>query len=244
MQYSYAANFQLADDLVSKLLSDKTGNEKFKAKIRDFELSVKDTIGKNNNGNHGSACQCQDVFFFFIVTMVVSLLTRSCAHNEGLDLRSFLIMPVQRVPRYKVLIEELLKLTPNHFPDKELLKQAFKSIKETATFIDETIRFKEGLTSVCLLVESIFSCVCIRCAACQILPTLHPDQKAVRQIQTSSRLACTTWACSRNVRYPRFLPSSSSTHVTPSSVNYLLTFYFVFALVPTGGGLWKRCRRG
>ena len=65
-------------------------------------------------------------------------------------------MPVQRVPRYKVLIEELLKLTPNHFPDKELLEQAFKSIKETATFIDETIRFKEGLTSVCLLVESIF----------------------------------------------------------------------------------------
>lgn len=76
-------------------------------------------------------------------------MNRSCAHNQGLDLRGFLIMPVQRVPRYKVLIEELLKVTPDHFPDKEPLKQALKSIKETATFIDETTRFKEGLTSVC-----------------------------------------------------------------------------------------------
>ena len=56
VQYSYAANFQLADDLVSKLLSDKTGNEKFKTKIRAFELSVKDTLGNNNNAKHGSAC--------------------------------------------------------------------------------------------------------------------------------------------------------------------------------------------
>merc|ERR1712224_289056 len=111
----------LADDLLSKLLSDGTGgNSKFKAKVRAFELEVKDTLGNNKNGKHGAAC---------------------------LDFRSFLIMPVQRVPRYKVLIEELLKLTPKHFPDKERLKQAFEAIKETATFIDETIRFKEGLTS-------------------------------------------------------------------------------------------------
>ena len=56
VQYSYAANFEFADDLVSKLLSDKDGNEKFKAKIKAFELSMQDTV-RINNSKPGSARQ-------------------------------------------------------------------------------------------------------------------------------------------------------------------------------------------
>ena len=65
VQYSYAANFQLADDLVSKLLSDKDGNEKFKAKIKAFELSMQDTV-RSNNSKPGSARQCQHILFSFL----------------------------------------------------------------------------------------------------------------------------------------------------------------------------------
>jgi hypothetical protein len=35
----------------------------------------------------------------------------------GLSLPSLLIMPVQRVPRYRLLLEELLKFTPQNDPD-------------------------------------------------------------------------------------------------------------------------------
>ena len=55
-QFSYAANFQLADDMLSKLLSDTDGNDKFKAKIEVFENSVKkDTPGSTKNSIHGIA---------------------------------------------------------------------------------------------------------------------------------------------------------------------------------------------
>ena len=63
-------------------------------------------------------------------------------------------MPVQRVPRYKVFIEELIKVTPDDFRDKDLLSRAFVAIDDTAAFINDTIRFKEGLTSVSVLVET------------------------------------------------------------------------------------------
>ena len=66
-------------------------------------------------------------------------------------------MPVQRVPRYKTLIEELVKVTPDHYRDKELLNQAVVAIKQTATFIDDTIRFKEGITRVRVAMQ-IFVC--------------------------------------------------------------------------------------
>ena len=36
---------------------------------------------------------------------------------NGLDLESFLIMPVQRVPRYIMFLEGLLKATPEEHPE-------------------------------------------------------------------------------------------------------------------------------
>lgn len=65
--------------------------------------------------------------------------------SAGLDIRSLLIMPVQRIPRYRLFIETLIKITPGHFLDKLLLGKALVAMKGTATFIDDTSRFKEGL---------------------------------------------------------------------------------------------------
>lgn len=56
--YSYAANFQLADDMISKLLSQTDGNAKFKKRIKEFEVKVKNTVSPNNTkkkSKHGIA---------------------------------------------------------------------------------------------------------------------------------------------------------------------------------------------
>jgi len=37
-------------------------------------------------------------------------------------LESIIIMPIQRIPRYKLLLEDLLKRTPDAHPDCNLLK--------------------------------------------------------------------------------------------------------------------------
>jgi len=51
---------------------------------------------------------------------------------KGMNLNSYLITPVQRVPRYKLLLEELLKKTPETEGDYALIKEAFELVKESA----------------------------------------------------------------------------------------------------------------
>ena len=46
-------------------------------------------------------------------------------HGVGLDMQSLLIEPIQRIPRYPMLIERLAALTPDEHPDKEALTAAY-----------------------------------------------------------------------------------------------------------------------
>ena len=61
-----------------------------------------------------------------------------------LDLRSLLIMPVQRIPRYNLLLGELLKETPNTHPDHADLTTAVAAMKQVAEHV-------------------CFSCYCLCC---------------------------------------------------------------------------------
>jgi RhoGEF domain len=57
---------------------------------------------------------------------------RACELQEGcrgLDLRSYLIQPVQRVPRYKLLLAELLKHTRDTHPDWSNLTTALTEVR-------------------------------------------------------------------------------------------------------------------
>ena len=45
---------------------------------------------------------------------------------KGQSLQSFFILPIQRIPRYKLLVEELLKHTPITHPDHSTLSEALK----------------------------------------------------------------------------------------------------------------------
>src|SRR5690242_13778022 len=45
---------------------------------------------------------------------------------KGLTLQAYLIMPVQRIPRYKLLLEDLLKKTEETHPDYLNIKKAYQ----------------------------------------------------------------------------------------------------------------------
>ncbi|KAG8201301.1 hypothetical protein JTE90_016783 [Oedothorax gibbosus] len=61
-------------------------------------------------------------------------------HKGKLALDALLIMPVQRIPRYELLLKELLKHTPMDHPDHHLLVQAQKEVHDLAVKINRVER--------------------------------------------------------------------------------------------------------
>ncbi|CAG8633476.1 24232_t:CDS:10 [Racocetra persica] len=74
---------------------------------------------------------------------------------KGLTLQAYLIMPVQRIPKYKLLLEGLLKKTIESHPDYPNLKKALQTIKHVATFVNETIREHEMIISMLEIQKSL-----------------------------------------------------------------------------------------
>ena len=89
-------------------------------------------------------------------TLVADMTQRSSALRQFLEecskdprvggqtLPSFLIMPIQRVPRYSMLLSETLKRTTEDHADHGPLERALALIKEAATFNNEMIRAREN----------------------------------------------------------------------------------------------------
>ncbi|KAL7712655.1 Rho/RAC guanine nucleotide exchange factor [Entamoeba marina] len=59
-------------------------------------------------------------------------------HNQ-LDLRGYLIMPVQRLPRYNLLLKDLLKRTPSTFSDFPRLSSAYDEMKKLTDYVNRSI---------------------------------------------------------------------------------------------------------
>lgn len=64
--------------------------------------------------------------------------------TSNLTLQSLLIQPVQRLPRYKMLLEQLLKNTDKDHMDYTALERALGKIGETVLFINEKKREHEN----------------------------------------------------------------------------------------------------
>jgi FYVE/RhoGEF/PH domain-containing protein 5/6 len=58
---------------------------------------------------------------------------------------SLLILPIQRIPRYKLLLERLLRHTPNGHFDKVYLTEAVSRVAFATSLINETVRRQENL---------------------------------------------------------------------------------------------------
>jgi hypothetical protein len=66
----------------------------------------------------------------------------------GLDLMSYLIMPVQRVPRYELLLRELIRVTGKDHSEYPKLLEALDKIKNIAAHINETKRLVENMSKL------------------------------------------------------------------------------------------------
>jgi len=66
----------------------------------------------------------------------------------GLDLMSFLIMPIQRIPRYRLLLTELKKHTTDSDAEHAALDDALEKIKVIANFVNEAKRAAENRSRI------------------------------------------------------------------------------------------------
>jgi len=53
-------------------------------------------------------------------------------------------MPIQRIPRYRLLLQELLKYTPETHPDYANINKAVAEIMKVAEHVNEGIRHTEN----------------------------------------------------------------------------------------------------
>eukprot|EP01113_Clastostelium_recurvatum_P039518 TRINITY_DN6041_c0_g2_i6.p1 TRINITY_DN6041_c0_g2~~TRINITY_DN6041_c0_g2_i6.p1 ORF type:complete len:1168 (-),score=332.78 TRINITY_DN6041_c0_g2_i6:54-3242(-) len=70
-----------------------------------------------------------------------------CQHDplaKGLDLASYLIMPIQRIPRYSLLLQELLKHTRPDHTEYDKLGEALTKVKDIALNLNEKKRDSEN----------------------------------------------------------------------------------------------------
>lgn len=70
------------------------------------------------------------------------------------EFSSFLITPIQRIPRYILFIRELVKATPESHPDYVMLKQAAVKIENVTHEIDDTAEAAEALAKLVTLQNS------------------------------------------------------------------------------------------
>ncbi len=64
--------------------------------------------------------------------------------SMGLDVQSLLSLPLERIPQYKDLLEDLQDNTDESHPDYKLLDKAIEEIADVANFIDESIKQREN----------------------------------------------------------------------------------------------------
>jgi hypothetical protein len=76
----------------------------------------------------------------------------------NMDVASFLVMPVQRMPRYKMLLEELVKITRPEHRDYSNLEQALSIIRDVAMSVNTNITEMEKKEKVVELSAEIEQC--------------------------------------------------------------------------------------
>ena len=67
---------------------------------------------------------------------------------KGRGIMTYLIMPVQRIPRYVLLLRELRKYTPPGHAEHESLEVALHKIEGIATFVNEQKRSAENMSKL------------------------------------------------------------------------------------------------
>ncbi|KAJ3260401.1 hypothetical protein HK103_000543 [Boothiomyces macroporosus] len=133
-----------------KAIMDIFGHhESILAVNRELSNQLQKRIELWNRGN--------DLIGDIFVSLFAAFAKNKAAHpdSHGLVLQAFLILPVQRIPRYKLLLEDLYKHTPEDHPDHENIKKAIESVSQVATFVNETIRNHEAMLQMVDIQKSL-----------------------------------------------------------------------------------------
>lgn len=107
--------------------------------------------------------------------------------NIGLE--SLLIMPIQRIPRYKLLLQELLKVTPTFHKDYEGLCEAHVLVSKVATQINEDLLIQQNHESIRRLESQFIDTILF----------FHPNRRLIRQGE------CIRKSCNGDRKYHFFL---------------------------------------
>jgi hypothetical protein len=96
------------------------------------------------------------------ISIIMKQETREKRRDEihSLDLASFLIMPIQRVPRYSMLLKDLAKHTWPEHPDYSALKNATEKMESIAADLNEKKREAENFSSLIELQNCIIGNKC------------------------------------------------------------------------------------
>ncbi|KAL6070868.1 Dbly domain-containing protein [Balamuthia mandrillaris] len=73
---------------------------------------------------------------------------RALPESRNLSLEDYLIQPVQRVPRYRLLLQEVVKHSPQHGKDYENLCKALEEMEKLANFLNEAKHSAENLAQM------------------------------------------------------------------------------------------------
>jgi hypothetical protein len=73
----------------------------------------------------------------------IQVLGKTASAQGAVSLESLLIQPVQRIPRYILLIGELHRKTPDDHPDKQNLADAIAAMEGVMLFLDNEITSHE-----------------------------------------------------------------------------------------------------
>jgi len=71
------------------------------------------------------------------------------------DLLSFLIMPIQRIPRYILLLDDLKKHTPDDLPDKQNIQKGYAKMKEIADYLNTSKKKSETQAKMAQLQQNL-----------------------------------------------------------------------------------------
>lgn len=80
-----------------------------------------------------------------------------------MDLQDYLIVPVQRLPRYMMLITTIAKSTKPEHPDHVKLTAAVEHIKTATDFVNDSIKSNEKLKEFMEILSKGKLKVCYRC---------------------------------------------------------------------------------
>ncbi|KAL6071132.1 guanine nucleotide exchange factor 9 [Balamuthia mandrillaris] len=91
---------------------------------------------------------------------------------EGVKIGTLLVVPIQRIPRYQLLLQDLLKHTWKDHLDHSNLQEALESIKKTAHNINEKVRDAQSVQKVMAIQSGLIN---------QGLSIIDPHRRFVRE---------------------------------------------------------------